>query len=777
MAIETTLESIEIILQGYVQGLGVRPAVYRVAQQFGICGSVRNDNSGVIIHAEGPADMLKRFQFALLDALPVSARVDQIDIHPGAVTGESSFRFLQEERVLTPTVPVPVDRAICKDCLRELFDPSNRRFRYPWISCTNCGPRFSIIEAMPYERGQTTYAHFEMCKTCEVEFNDPGDRRFHAQTIACPDCGPQLWTSDPAQSLSFRNEEALQFAAHFIRSGRIVAVRGLGGYQLLADGTNAQAVVELRQRKRRKSKPFAIMVDSATTAERIALVDSTARESLTAPANPIQLLEARPGHGIAPGVSPGLNTLGIMLPMSGLHALLLKEVGRPVVCTSGNLEGEPLQFEVEFAEERLAGICDLWLHHNLPIAHPIDDSVVRTIGGRNVTFRLARGLAPLTFKVSLPAPAFALGAFQKSALAWSTGPYVTLGPHVGDHQTLATRERYDLTRAEMERLYRMPPGVIAHDRHPDYYSTQIARRSGQPSMSVQHHHAHIVAAMVELGWLDEQVLGIAWDGTGFGSDETIWGGEFLLCTVTQFERIGSLRPFRLPGGEAAVQEPWRVAVSLLEQCQPFLDKKSAHHFYEELVAHSGIGMSRLNAVRSLTTKESFAPLTTSAGRLFDAVASILLQVHFSDFDGHPAALLENAAWQQDADEVELKSRDDSSLGHLWHEPTHQLDWRPIIASLLCRRMNGESVSQLALEFHQTLATGVRQFCNRLPDRKIVLGGGVFQNRLLTQCLETQLDTIRLGRTSLVPPNDGGIALGQLVAANYQPTSFDTISRD
>jgi hydrogenase maturation protein HypF len=759
----STLQAVRIVLQGRVQGFGVRPAIYRLARQCQIVGTVRNTGAGVVICADGTQDDLGRFQSALLASLPPAAAVEQIEVQPATPSSSDTFQICVEQNATPVEVPIPTDRAICPDCLAEVFDPANRRYRYPWTSCTNCGPRYTIVEAMPYERRQTSMSRFDMCGACREEFENPEDRRFHAQTIACPTCGPQIWCVDSHRQFTGRNSEAIAAAAHALLDGKIVAVRGTGGYQLLVDATNEAAVVRLRERKRRRAKPFAVLVDSLETAESIAVLDDVSRNSLTSPANPIVLLTANGESPIADSVHPQLDSIGLMLPTSALHALLLAETGRPLVCTSGNLEGEPLEYDIETAESRLADVCDMWLHHDLSIVHPVDDSVVRTIGERSVPLRLARGLAPLALSVPLPSTMMALGGYLKTSLAWSTGRQTVLGPHLGDQQTLAARKRYHVCREETLHLYRFQPETLAHDLHPGYDSTQSAQQSELPTVSIQHHQAHIVGTMAELGWLDEEVLGIAWDGTGFGTDETIWGGEFLLCSATGFERIGHLRPFRLPGGEAAIDEPWRVAIALLQECDGFLKESALHHFQQELVADSRIGSQRLQTVQQIARKEQFSPLTTSAGRSFDAVASMLLGHHFSDFDGQPAMLLEDAASRAvNVSAVELFN---SEAEALWNDSANQLDWRRLVSKLLQERQAGESPEALALKFHAILARGIVQLCERFPERKVVLSGGVFQNRILTEMIASQIPAERLGRSERIPPNDGGLALGQLIVAS------------
>ena len=535
-------------MTGHVQGLGVRPAIFQIARGRNLSGSVRNTSQGVEIEIEGDETQVFDFLQVLPDSLPQGARVESLTTESVPTAGSSAFEIVRESAEGPLGTRVPADRAVCPDCLDEVHDSRNRRVAYPFTSCTACGPRYSIIQSMPYERADTTMSGFPLCEACLSENRNPADRRFHAQTNACPECGPRVWCTDRSRRIVADENEAIRAAAAALHRGEIVALRGLGGYQLLTDATNDEAVRELRRRKGRFGKPLAVIVDSLSTAHSLAVLNEAECRSLTAPGNPIVLARAKPGTRLSASVHPRLDTLGLMLPTTPLHALLLKDTSLPLICTSGNREGDPLEYEIESAQQNLAELCDLWLHHDRPIARFIDDSVVRIIAGRPVTIRLARGLTPLTLDLQNTTPTIALGGFLKSACAISNGAQSVLGPHVGSLQTLSTRERFLEQLQRCRQLYGFEPERFVHDLHPEYFTTRWAGEQPVSSVAVQHHHAHVVSGLVESGWLDRRVLGVAWDGTGYGTDATIWGGEFLTATVHSFERFAHLRPFRLPGG-------------------------------------------------------------------------------------------------------------------------------------------------------------------------------------------------------------------------------------
>lgn len=736
------------VLAGRLQGLGVRPAIFHLANELSLGGAVRNSPRGVEIEVEGMPTDLQQFATRLPQVLPVGAVLSGLNAEQFVPTGRAKFVIAQQPADGPLSARVPEDRAVCPTCLHETELSFDRRFEYPFTSCTQCGPRYTVIRSMPFERQDTAMAEFPLCVDCRREYRRPRDRRFHAQTIACPACGPHVWCNT-ADDAKLPEQRAVPTAARLLEAGKIIALRGLGGYQLLVDATNQAAVERLRERKGRRAKPLAVMVESLDAAEQLAHLDANEREALCDPSGPIVLVLAKATNELAAAVHPHLDAVGLLLPTTPLHARLMQACGRPLVCTSGNREGEPLEFEVETAEKQLSGIADAWLHHNREITRPIDDSVVCVMAGRRVTLRLARGLAPFTLDLPALPPMLAVGGYLKSAVAWSNGAQCVLGPHVGDQETLAARKRFLDHLDDCQKLYRFHPSRYVHDMHPQYFSTEWVKRLELPTCPVQHHHAHVVAAMLEHGWLDRPVLGVAWDGTGFGTDGTIWGGEFLVSTAESFERIARLRPFRLPGGEAAIYEPWRTAVAICQQLNdPF-----------ELGELSGwdVPADRMESIRQVTAQQQHSPLTSSAGRLFDAAAALVLGVTHAEFDGQAAMWLEAVADRTAVGSYDLPLRE----GEL-----AELDWRPMFLQLMVDVRSGVGADVVATRLHRSLAAGIVRVCRRSLQLPTVLAGGVFQNRLLTELVTEAWEGLPqpLGLPGLIPPNDGGLAAGQLAIA-------------
>ncbi|MEX0818024.1 MAG: carbamoyltransferase HypF [Pirellulaceae bacterium] len=756
-----------LILTGHVQGIGLRPAVARFAQQLALVGHVGNTHDGVDIHVEGPVQQVECFERDLRAQLPAAAEISSLRSIRVEPTGGDAFvvglpiRGVEQGGKKTChalSARVPPDIVACDDCLAEVQSATDRRHRHPFTSCTACGPRYSIINQMPYEREQTSMAVFPLCDRCRDEYESPADRRFHSQTNACPNCGPQIWLRDGNDRVVARNDDALHASASAIRDGRIVAVRGLAGYQLLVDATSQEAVERLRQRKQRRGKPLAVMVASSENAAGLAVLDETERRLLRSPAGPIVVAAARRDAGLASSVTAGLGTVGIMLPTTPLHGLLVEAVKRPLVCTSANVEGEPLAFTTNAAFEQLCGIADFWLEHDRPIRRPIDDSVVRVIAGRPVTTRLARGYAPLPLGLELDQPLIALGGHQKTSIALGNGAQAVLGPHIGDLDTVATRQRFVEQLADLSELFGIGDCAIACDQHPDYFSTQWAEHQTDRIARVQHHHAHIVAGMLEHGWLERQVLGVSFDGSGFGMDGTIWGGEFLLATAAGFQRVGHLRPFSLPGGERAVREPWRVATALVREA-----------LGDGAAARLAFQTGDANTLLPVLRRPSLSPMTTSAGRLFDGVAALVLGIEQSKFEGHAAMLLESVCDRRcplrdnDARPVCGANSDHDIPGN---SRPKQLDWRPLVRQVLSDRVTGVSPAAMAMRFHGGLADAIFDLCRCYAPVPVVLGGGVFQNRMLVELLAERFSGTDqpLGLPGPIPPNDGGLAVGQLAVA-------------
>jgi hydrogenase maturation protein HypF len=754
------LVATRFLLCGHVQGSGIRPAIARLAHRCKLKGFVRNCPAGVEAFTEGEAAAIEAFE-AGLSALLANKGVVCKESFPN--TDRSRFdsaRFGLPDRFAIEAsdmggglrTPIPRDINVCASCLTDTDSAENRRHQYPFTSCTACGPRYSIIRTMPYDRAATSMSQFALCAECSREYETPDDRRFHAQTNACPSCGPAIWCCDSSGRVVARQHEAVGVVCQAIYHGQIVALKGIGGYLLLADATNESAVARLRARKQRPTKPLAVLVANMATAEAFAELSAEERRELTSAAGPIVLARARPGNGLAPNLHPGLREIGLMLPATVLHHEIARRSG-PVVATSGNLEGDPLEYTVEAAEQRLHSVADLFLHHDRPIERPIDDSVVRVIAGRPVTIRLARGLAP--YALDIPEKwrserqVMALGGEQKNAFAVYNGHQVAICPHIGDLGSVASRERFVSQLDSLKSLYRVDQPVLVTDQHPGYFTTALAQESQRKTITVQHHHAHLAAAMLEQRWLDREVLGVVWDGTGYGSDATVWGGEFLMGTANDFQRVAHLRPFRLFGGDAAIREPRRVAISLLNET---FGPKRALQIIQRL------GWSAEDAqLAKVYQKARPGVTTTSAGRLFDAVASIVLGVERAEFEGHPAMLLESAC--------DLTNNGFYPVP-IWECLPYQLDWRRLVRSICDDLVREVSPRIIAMRFHRSLAVAIGEICQRFPQLPIALCGGVFQNRVLVELVSEELHERRedMGFPGTIPPNDGGLAAGQLAIA-------------
>jgi hydrogenase maturation protein HypF len=738
-----------LVLGGGVQGLGVRPAIYRLATQLALNGTVRNTAQGVEIEIEGPKSVLRQFERLLPRSLSPAASLTKLKSERITSSGRRGFTIVKELSSGPLVARVPEDRGLCPDCAREVASRHDRRHGYPFTSCTQCGPRYTVINSMPFERADTTMAEFALCPDCRHEYEKPGDRRFHAQTTACGLCGPKVWCKVAGQNAALHGEEALRAAASHLRAGKIVALRGVGGYQLLADGTNQVAINRLRERKGRRARPLAVMIESVDAARRLANFDEQEIAAFSDASAPIVLVRARANNGLAPAIHPKLDTVGLMRPTTPLHAILASDFGRPLVCTSGNREGDPLEYEIEAAEKHLDGLADVWLHHDRRIARPIDDSVVRVIAGRRVAIRLARGLAPLPLDLPAMPPTIAVGGYLKAAAAWSNGTQAVLGPHIGDQESLAARERFLAHLKDWRRLYRFRPIQLVHDMHPEYFSTQWSEEQSLQQLAVQHHHAHVVAGMLEHGRLDRRVLGVAWDGTGYGTDGTIWGGEFLVCTARGFERVARVRPFSLPGGETAIREPWRIAIAVCSQLDAYDEIKQWPDW--------NVDAKTIASIKRIVNRPQLAPITSSAGRLIDAAAALIVGIDRTDFDGQAAMRLEAAADHDARGWYHFPISDD---------PLPELDWRPLFAGLIADHRRGVDPGTIAMRFHRSLAHGIIGVCRHWDELPVILSGGVFQNRLLTELVAEMIDCESqwLGLPGLIPPNDGGLAAGQLAIA-------------
>lgn len=761
------MEAEEIVVTGIVQGVGFRPFVYRLACRLGLAGAVRNAGDRVIIHVGGSRSALDAFASALRDEAPVLARVEKIDRRPAPPPAEG-FR-IAGSGAGTVSVGVVPDVAICPACLAEIADPAARRHRYAFTNCTDCGPRFSIVTGLPYDRPATTMAGFPLCPACRAEYDDPADRRFHAQPIACPACGPRLWVEEIAPGLPGAEpaaaDDPIARAAGLLRAGRILAVKGIGGFHVACDATDPDAVAELRARKRRPAKPLAVMAD-LPTARTLCDISEQEAEALAHPSAPILLLPLKPNAALAPGIAPGQRHVGLMLPCTPLHHLLLAEAGRPLVMTSGNRSSEPQVFRDAEARQGLAGIVDAILMHDRPIARRLDDSVARHAAGGLRVMRRGRGLAPLP--LPLPEdfadapPVLAMGGELKSALCLSHGAKALLSHHLGDLDEPATGDAFETALADYTALFSHRPAVVAVDLHPDYRATRLglarAEAAGLPVELVQHHHAHIAAAMAENGWrrADGRVVGIALDGLGLGEDSTAWGAEVLVCDYHASRRVARLSAIPLAGGDAASREPWRVLLAHLDRAlgRPAVDRDP--HLAR---LFAGKPMATL---RAMMEKGLNAPRASSAGRLFDAVAALLgLAPNRLSHEGEAAMALEALA-EGEAAPYPFAIGAEAGLTEIDPAPL----WRALVADIAAGRLP----AAMAAAFHAGLAAAFATAAAGIAATEglsaVALSGGVFQNaRLLAETVrQIEGRGLRPLVPAQVPANDGGLAFGQAVVA-------------
>jgi len=792
---------LRIEIHGAVQGVGFRPFVYRLATDLALTGWVINDTRGVFIEVEGPEAALAAFRDRLSREKPPLAIIQEIRITRLPPQGYSHFQIRRSQEKGHKIVLVLPDMATCADCLAEVFDPQDRRYRYPFTNCTNCGPRFSIIEALPYDRPNTTMRHFIMCPECRTEYETPTDRRFHAQPNACPTCGPilalygrQMLDNRPGvdhhlTSVVYRPrfgdffllalaDEALRRAADALAAGLIVAVKGLGGFHLMVDARNSEAIARLRKRKPRHDKPFALMVRDLKQARALCLISPQAEALLTSPRAPIVLLPRRQGAAVAENVAPGNPNLGIMLPYTPLHHLLLREIDFPVVATSGNLTDEPICTNEWEAMERLGHIAEAFLIHNRPIARHVDDSVTWIVRGEPRLLRRARGYAPLPVLLQREVPTIlAVGGHLKNTVALSVGRRVFISQHIGDLDTAEALAAFERVIMDFLRLYEAEPVAIAHDMHPDYASTRWAKGGLRYQTSaieypmpdarhlipVQHHHAHLASCLAENG-VEGRALGVTWDGTGYGPDGTIWGGEFLLGDMQEFKRVATLRPFRLPGGDAAIKAPKRVAFALLWEL--YGDQVAE---WEHLAPVAALTREERRILLQMLRKGFNAPLTTSVGRLFDAVAALLDLHQEVSFEGQAAMALEFEVSENAEGEYPLVV----GKGRKGPEPFGDRgleimywDWERMVEAILDDLLKGVGRDIIATRFHRTLVTWVVRVAQEVGMPHVALTGGVFQNRVLTEWTARRLEEkgFRVLLQRQVPPNDGGISLGQIVVA-------------
>jgi hydrogenase maturation protein HypF len=771
-------EGRRIRIRGTVQGVGFRPWVYRIAHSAGITGRVCNDSAGVTIEAFGDDAALDRFA-TLLKFPPAAARILAYESAAIPAEAASDFQIVRSEASAERRVSIPPDLAACPDCVSEIFDPADRRHRYAFTNCTNCGPRFTIARDVPYDRATTTMAAFTMCPACRREYEDVGDRRFHAQPNACPLCGPRL-TLHAADGSPLCSGDPIAAAADALTHGRIVAVKGIGGFHLACDATSEDAVRRLRARKHREEKPLAVMVRTIDDAAAIGVIGAVERDLLMSVERPIVLLQK---HGdrwpvagatadqppstshllpstiaLAPSVAPRNRHIGVMLAYSPLHHLLLSDAGVPLVMTSANVTDEPIAYRNGEALQRLVGIADLFLLHDRDIETRCDDSVVTVIAGAGAVMRRSRGYVPRATRLSngVTRPVLACGALLKNTFAIASGDQAWLGPHIGDLDNLESFRSYRESIARMERFLDVRPQAVAYDMHPDYLSTRYAlRRPETVKIAVQHHHAHIVSAMAEHG-IDGPAIGIAYDGTGYGTDGTMWGGEILVATPAAFRRVATFRPLRLVGGDRAIREPWRIAVALAWDAFG----GGVPDIVRSMLATVDAG--ELARVEQVLRSDFPAPLARGVGRYFDAFGALFLGRHRASFEGQIALEWNQAASPAAARSYRFDLRDLPEC--------LEIDLRPALADALRDREAGRDTRVIAAAFHDTLADAtaavVRLVVAREGALPIVASGGCFQNARLAEAVVARLapeHDVRLQRE--VPCGDGGIALGQAVIAD------------
>jgi hydrogenase maturation protein HypF len=749
-------EGRRIRILGTVQGVGFRPWVYRTAQAAGVAGRVRNDAGGVTVEVFGDQSALDQF----VDALhfpPPAAAIERLDLTDIAAEPATSFEIIPSDIGPERRMSLPPDLALCDECLTEIFNPANRRYRYPFTNCTNCGPRFTIATGVPYDRASTTMAAFTMCLECRREYDDPGDRRFHAQPNACPVCGPRvsLHAHDGEQ---IDVDDPMRSAAEALTFGLIVAVKGTGGFHLACDATSDAAVRELRARKRRDEKPLAVMVRDLDDASALGVLGEEERRLLVGVDRPIVLVTKRENSPLAESVAPGNRLVGIILAYTPIHHLVLADAGVPLVMTSGNVSDEPIAYKNDDAVRRLGGIADLFLLHDRDIQARCDDSVVAVIAGRGTAIRRSRGRVPRAVRVvpEFATPVLACGALLKNTFCLASGASAWLGPHIGDLENLETYESYTSAIARMETFLDIKPRVIAHDLHPDYLSSIYARRRpGVLRVAIQHHHAHIVSVMAERG-IEGAVIGIAYDGTGYGTDGTMWGGEVMVATAAAFTRVATFRALPLIGGDRAIREPWRLAVALVVDAFEGELPPEAHSRLQNVPERD------LRAVMHLLGDRMPAPLARGVGRYFDAFGALFLGRTRARFEGQVAL-----EWNQIADPRIARTyrfRIDAGRGF------DEIDLRPTVRDALCDAASGHSIATVAAAFHNTLAAAtaeaVRRTAKRVGSMPVVASGGCFQNARLAEGVRAALaPEHELYLHEVVPPGDGGIALGQAVIAN------------
>lgn len=749
-------QRLQISIRGAVQGVGFRPFIYKLANELQLKGFISNNISGVNIEVEGDENALNKFLLKLRTDKPKLAFINSLEYSKLDLKGSSEFRIIESDSRGDPSAFILPDIALCDECLFEMFDPNDRRYLYSFINCTNCGPRFSIIESLPYDRLNTSMKYFEMCDDCRKEYEDPSDRRFHAQPIACPDCGPQVKIIDNSGKLICEKYSAIKTTSEKIKEGKVIALKGLGGFQLIVNANDDSAVNRLRERKHRDEKPLALMFPDLNSIKKVCEVSELEEGLLLSPETPIVLLKRKKDAKIiiSQFVAPKNPYLGIMLPYTPLHHLLMKEFGKPIIATSGNISEEPMCIENSRALERLSGIADYFLVHNRPIVRPVDDSVARIVEGKEMIHRRARGYAPLPFSIrnSCEENFISVGAHLKNSIALKKGNEIFVSQHIGDLSNIDAENSFTNTISDFQKMYQVRPEFLVHDLHPDYLSTKYCKEQRTNTIGVQHHLAH-VAACYEENQLEGKCFAVCWDGTGYGFDGTVWGGEFFIYDESSYQHSAQFRQFKLPGGETAIKESKRSLIGIL---------------YEIFGKNIPYKKFKINHLQSSNDMLLFAEMieknincftTSSAGRIFDAVSSLLNICNKSSYEGQAAMLLEFAA---------EKSVNTHYNFTLVQTEKIIVDWQPMFEEIFIDLGNNIPVSEISTKFHNTLVEIIVKLAKLFNERKVILTGGCFQNVFL---LERAIDKLEeIGFTPYwhrrIPTNDGGISFGQAVFTNH-----------
>lgn len=746
MLVESFYKSVSIVIKGLVQGVGFRPFVYREAKTHGLKGFVINTADGVVIEAEGLES--EAFINALRENLPKHARIDSMEIVERKSCGYTDFEIL-ESTLGVGSVAMPLDTALCGECEAEMDDPSNRRYRYSFINCTDCGPRYTIIQIPPYDRARTSMKHFAMCDTCHTEYTDPSSRRYHAEPISCPDCGPQLTFLDN-KGLEVEGDPIV-LAVEMLKEGKIIALKGLGGFHLMCDATSDNAVSELRRRKHRKAKPLAVMFGSLEQLHEYAVVNEEERAHITGGIKPIVIVHAKNGTNLSEHVAPSIDRLGVFLPYTPLHRLLFEAIDFPLITTSANISDEPIIVKADELAHRLGNVVDGIVSHNRSIVNALDDSVIQIVQGRVAMLRMGRGFAPHTLLLTntIEKNNLALGAHQKSTIALRVKKNMVLSGHIGDLGSIEADGYFEKTIQTFKRFYECEPTLFISDLHPDYSSTRYAKEQKKEHYAVQHHYAHILACMGEYT-LNEKVLGFAFDGTGYGEDGSLWGGEVMIADTHGYERIGFLKPFALLGGDKAIKEPRRIALSLLFE---------SYALEEVLVLKSPTTESfleyEIRQLHHMWTKQLNSPRSSSMGRLFDAVASLGGFIQTLDYEGQGGMIMDSFV-----DDFITEAFDFTVMDR-------EVILSPMVEQIVALSTQSDAKRLIASRFIATVEAMMEYFVNLHPELPVVIGGGVFQNHALMRGLYRRFDERRFYAQQQTPVNDGGIALGQLYYAHHK----------